>query len=107
MTHVPSWWAFLLLALAAYRTWRLVALDTVTDGWRRRVTRLGTWRDPESVPVDYRHGLAEFISCAWCLGAWVTIGWWAAWLIWPHATLIVAAPAAISSLVGLLSRLEP
>lgn len=93
--NVPGWWAFVLLALAAFRVFRLVAEDTILDRPRDRLT----------------HRLGEkselFVVCPWCLGFWITVGWWFAWLIWPHATLVVATPWALAAAVGLVaSRLD-
>lgn len=90
---VPDWWAFLLLALAAYRVWRLLAHDTILDPVRRRLL----------TPDDETGKRWEFISCPYCLGAWVTAAWWLAWLIWPHGSLVVAAPFALSAVVALVA----
>lgn len=98
--RVPDWWATLLLALAAYRSWRLLAQDEITDRPREWVlSRLpGVWGDEARL----------FVSCPWCLGAWVAIGWWAAWMMWPDATLTATVPFVLSSAVGLIVRnLDP
>lgn len=100
MTHTPNWWQTLLLALAAFRLWRLIAFDVVTERLRRRmITRQRLFADPGNA--------AEFVQCPWCLGFWIALAWWAAWLAWPHGTLIAAAPFAISAAVGLVVRLDP
>lgn len=93
-----------LLALASWRFWRLVALDAITDGIRRKVTGLGDWTEVDVIPWEYREGLADFISCPWCLGFWLSIGWWLSWLIFPHVTLVAAVPFAVSALVGTLAH---
>lgn len=87
---IPSVWEFALLALAAFRVWKLVGDDAVLDRPREYVLgRLSdTW--------DY------FITCPWCCGAWITLTWWGAWLVWPHGTTAVAVPFALSALVGYL-----
>lgn len=104
---IPDWWQALLLALAAYRTWRLIGLDTITAGWRHRVTRLGVWRNEDTIPFDYRAGLAEWLQCPWCLGSWCALVWWVVWELWPHGALVAAAPFAVASAVGLIAgRLE-
>lgn len=100
-----SWWAFLLLAGAAYRIYRLIGQDTILDGPRARLLRLGNWREGQRVPAGYRSKLGEFIVCPWCLGFWVVLCWWLAWRIWPHGTLIVAFPFALSTAVGLIAQL--
>lgn len=96
--NVPSWWSFLLLALAAYRTWRLLSEDDILDRPRRYVTRLGDWTKGPT-PQGYRYDLAAFINCPACLGAWCSLGWWLAWLAFPHGVLVVAVPFAISQAV--------
>ena len=82
---VPDWWEALLLALAAWRIFQLIAEDTILDGPRRYVTdRL----DPK---------WELFSLCAYCAGFWSAVAWWAAWQIEPHWTLIVAVPWALSA----------
>lgn len=85
MTLVPGWWPFVLLALAAWRTWRLLAEDVILD--LPRAELLG--RAPDK--------LVDMWLCPWCLGWWVTLAWWGAWLAWPHATLIAATPFALNA----------
>ena len=89
----PQPWAFALLALAAFRVWKLVADDAILDRPRDwLLTRAGTSSE-----------LAVFLVCPWCLGAWVATAWWASWWAWPHWTLVAAAPFALSAAVGLLA----
>ena len=96
--NVPQWYALLLLALAAWRIYMLLALDSILDKPRRYVTGLGwEWKEGKPVPKGYREWLAEFIECPYCLGFWVGLAWWGAWQAWPHGTLVVAAPFAISA----------
>ena len=104
---VPNWYSLILLALAAYRVWRLIAEDDILDRPRRYVTRLGTkWqKDGDPLPKGYRLGLAQFITCPWCLGAHSAFAFWLAWIFWPHGTLVVAAPLAISTLVPFASKI--
>ncbi len=100
-----SWWPLLLLALAAYRVFRLLGHDTVLDGPRARLLRLGNWQEGKPVPPGYRAKLGEFIVCPACLGFWVTLAWWVCWLAWPHATLWAAFPFAASTVVVLVAKL--
>ncbi|HEY1309293.1 MAG TPA: DUF1360 domain-containing protein [Vicinamibacterales bacterium] len=83
--QVPDWYALLLLALAAYRTWKLLAEDTILDFARDRMG----------------YGL-KFLKCPWCLGFWIAVAWWGAWQAWPHGTLISATVMALSAIVGVL-----
>jgi hypothetical protein len=84
-----TWWPFVLLGLAAYRTWRLLAEDTILDRPRAWVVR-SEW-------------VSEFLSCCWCAGFWVAVAWWAAWLAWPHETIWAAVPFALSAALGLVA----
>lgn len=103
---VPGWYPLVLLALAAFRTWRLLAEDDITDGPRRYVTRLGSWqKEGDSLPKEYRVRLNDFLACPWCLGFWLALGWWGAWEIWPHGVTVAAVPLALSALVPLANRL--
>jgi hypothetical protein len=106
---VPDWWATLLLALASYRAWRLLAEDDILDVPRRYLLRLGDWRKQgDPVPAGYRAAAGSFLQCAWCSGFWVALAWWAAWQITEKWTLVFAAPFAISALVGFSrARLDP
>ena len=101
-----SWWTLALLGMAAFRVYRLIAMDTLLDTIRARFVGLHGWREGQIVPKTYRQGAAEFLICPWCLGFWVALAWWGAWQIWPHGTLIVAAPLAISTIVGFLGQIN-
>jgi hypothetical protein len=101
-----SWWTLVLLGLAAYRIYRLLAMDTLLDTPRAWLVGLGGWKEGQPVPRGYRHRIAEFLVCAWCLGFWLSLAWWGAWQQWPHGTLVAAAPFAISAVVGLLAQLD-
>ena len=70
---VPNWWEALIIGLAVYRLWRLLAEDDILDRPRRYVLRLGAdWqKDGDPVPDDYRSGLADFLTCPFCFGAWI------------------------------------
>lgn len=97
--EVPNWWEALLLLAAAYRLWRLVAYDTITEGLRTSVL--------DRLDMKQHDRWSAFLFCPWCLGFWMTLGWWVAWQIWPHATLVVAGPFAMSLAVGIIgSRID-
>lgn len=82
---VPDWWEAVLLALAAWRTFQLLAEDDILETPRRYVTaRLSDyWQD--------------FLTCPYCAGFWIAVAWWAAWQIEGEWTLIVAVPWALSA----------
>lgn len=94
---IPNWYEAVLLALAAWRTFQLIAFDDILDRPRRHVTALGKeWQeDGDKVPDNYRLSLADFITCPYCAGFWITGLWWGAWQAWPHETLVVAALLAL------------
>lgn len=64
---IPSPWHFALLALAAFRLWKLIADDAILD----------PPRDWAMQRLDARWEL--FIVCPWCAGFWlsgiVLAGW--------------------------------
>lgn len=84
---VPSPWVFVLLALAAWRTWKLLAEDEILG------RPLG----------EIRRRCEGLVGCPFCLGAWLAILWWGAWQVWPHGSLVAAAPFAISAAVGVVA----
>ena len=81
---IPNWYPLVLLALAAYRVWRLLAHDTILDPLRHRLIRAESKQE-------------EFLQCPYCAGFWVALVWWAAWQIWPHGTLVAASVFAINA----------
>jgi len=96
---VPNWYELGLLALAAWRVFHLVAFDDILDRPRRYVTRLapGWKQEGDATGENYREGLANFLTCPFCMGWWMAIAWWVAWLVFPTETMFVAVPFAISS----------
>ena len=64
-------------ALAAYRITRLVTTDKITEPTFERLRwwfeRRWESKHPEAVPNDkWNSKLAFLLSCAWCLGFWVS-----------------------------------
>ncbi len=90
---IPDWWTTALLALAAFRTWKLIGDDTILDRPRTWIVKRGG---------EYVETLLE---CPWCAGAYVSVAWWLAWYFWPHGTLVASVPFAISALVGLFGQM--
>lgn len=68
---IPSVWSFVLLSLAAWRVWHLIAEDDLTQ-------RPRDWLFP---PQSKRR---DWIECPYCSGAWVAGAWWLAWT-WHHS----------------------
>lgn len=97
--NIPNWWEFALLAGASFRVWRLLAADAILDRPREWLTRRA-----KAEAGEHREEVEIFLRCPYCLGWWITLGWWGAWLIWPHATVVVAVPWAANAVVGLVAR---
>lgn len=103
---VPGWWETLLLVAATYRVWRLVSHDMVTDPVRAWVFPPRKKAGGDTVH-RWQYGL-EFLQCPWCAGFWLSLLAWGAWQLWPHGTLVAAAPLAVSMLVGIIPHnLDP
>lgn len=102
---MPTWWPFALLAAAGFRTWKLAADDVLLNRPRAWLLGLGEWQSGPA-PPGYRQRLADFVTCPWCLGFWLTAGWWAGWLLWPDGALVVAVPFALSTAVGFLAEFK-
>lgn len=85
---IPAPWEFALLALAAFRVCRLLAIDEVLEPIRCRL------------PAPVLH----FLGCPWCLGFWLSVGAYTLWRLEPKATLILAAIFALSAAVGLIAQ---
>lgn len=97
---IPSPWETALLALAAYRVFRLLASDVILD--RPREWLLGTIED--NGERAHREYWADFLTCAWCCGAWCAFAWWLAFLVFPHGTVVVAVLFALSAAVGAVAH---
>lgn len=109
MNNVPSWWEFLLVAAASWRSWQLLAKDDILNKPRAWALNLPPdWEfddDDDREEVEgYRYNLADFITCPYCAGFWIAILWWLAWLTWPHATTLTAVPLALNTVVVLLAQ---
>lgn len=102
---IPDPWEAILLGLAAWRSFHLLAFDDILDRPRMALVRLPRgWRNGQPLPAEYREGLRDFLSCPYCLGAWVALGWWIAWYIEPYWTLTVSVPFALAAGVVAASR---
>lgn len=103
---IPDWWQAILLVAAAFRVYRLLAQDTILDGPRSRLLRYHGWQEGTPLPDGFRIKWGEFLTCPWCSGFWISLSWWGAWQLWPHATVVVAVPLAVSAAVGLVAQLD-
>ena len=107
--NVPNWYGLALLALAAWRVFQLISDDDILDRPRRWLLRLDpAWeKEGDDVGDNYRFEWGTFITCPYCAGFWIALGWWGAWQIWPHGALVAATPFALSAgVVGLAKILS-
>lgn len=91
---IPQPWAFALLALAAFRVWKLIGDDAVLDRPRDWLLKRIEWK----LGTDWEY----FITCPWCAGFWIMLAWWIGWLIYPYGAIVAAVPFALSAAVGYL-----
>lgn len=89
---------------AAYRVWRLVAVDTITAPLRDRMLVAG------SDGTDWRAWVAELLACPWCSGWWIAgvvdlAGWVASGAAWPGPVVAAGVWAATSTVVGTVAVL--
>lgn len=89
---VPNWYALILLALAAFRVFHLLAEDAILDRPREWVVaRFGEKNE------------VYFLTCAYCLGAYISVAFWLFWVWQPHWSLVAATPFALSAVVALVA----
>lgn len=100
---VPGPWQFALLALGTYRVWRLAAIDDMPWLVRVRNWAVGA-KETAGVWTFRRPTLAHAVQCPWCSGLWVTAAFVMAWFVTPHGALVVAAPFAVATAVGVLGH---
>lgn len=100
----PTPWEFALLSLAAFRIWKLLKDDAILDGPRNAVLDRLSNRSAER--------LVYFLSCPWCLGAWISLALYTGWVavgpgVWGADQLWMAmlSVLAISAVVGMLGEL--
>lgn len=90
----PNLTETMLLAAAAWRTWTLIASDEILDPVRDRLL----WSVNEDGDVAPRARLITLVECPYCLGFWMAVAWWGAFVATPW-TLVFATPWALSTAV--------
>lgn len=90
-----TWWAFLVVVLAAWRTWALISRDLILDRPRDRWFKKGTMR-------------RDWLECPYCSGFWVATGWVGAWVAvdWPGTMWALALWWAASAGVIFVEAIE-
>ena len=114
---IPEPYEFVLLALIAFRLWRLLAEDDIFEKPRRWLVRLPyEWKEGQALPREYKEKWALFITCPWCAGAWISLLTYVIWMAtlgeWPDSVSDVVVGLgvwfAISASVGLIrTNLDP
>lgn len=106
-----SAWQFVVVTLGAYRLWRIAARDTITEPVREAVTGYDDDEAPgltDAPRKTWRIYVSGLVRCPWCLGFWISLAVYGAWLLWPHATFYALTPFAISAALGIVRKtLDP
>jgi len=87
---VPSPFEALLLGLAAWRTWHLIAKDDLTEPLRDRFLK--------------NEAVLDFVECPFCLGAWIAGAWVVAFAIWSEGVVWAALVMAAATVPVLINR---
>lgn len=110
---IPSPMEFLVLTLGAFRICRLAGWDNFPLAARARAWATGQshyYNSTEGGDV-YRYRrptLEHFLGCPWCVGFWISVAAYVAWVLEPRWTIYALVPWAISAVVGLVARnLDP
>lgn len=98
--EIPPLYELVLLGVAAWRSFQLLAFDDILNRPRRWVLRLDpNWQqDGDEVGDEYRLKWALFITCPYCAGFWIAIAWFVAWQITPFWTIIVTIPFVLNAI---------
>ena len=86
---------FLIYALAAYRVTRFIIEDTLPERVRNAIWN----RFPPT------HGIGYLITCYWCMGFWVATVFTVGYILVPSVMFYIALALALSSAVGITSKL--
>lgn len=110
-----TWWWLVLDGLATFRLTRLVAIDTISAGLRKRLLDKA-----KRVAFDYAtaHRNAptahdsnvygktwELVSCSWCVSVWLAILIVALTKLIPGVWQYPALALALAAIAGLFSEL--
>lgn len=91
---IPDWWEAVILGLAAWRVFHLLAFDDILNVPRNYISGLS---QRATSRAGGREKVMEFIECPYCFGFWIALAWWGAWYIWPHETLVAGVPFMLSA----------
>lgn len=102
----------MLLALASWRVFRLLAEDTILDRPRRYILRLGDWQEEDgeqNLPDDYRFEWGVFLTCPYCAGFWISgisLALYSIIVEWHGLFAFLVVWFALSAIVALLAKLD-
>ena len=115
-------WPLLILALGIYSLTRLISIDSIIDRQRDwfylrfphegQTIKIGTefpGRDRctfivtgDHLYVTVGHKLGELVRCPWCMGFWVSLALFGAFVFWPVATTFVLVPFGLRVIPGMI-----
>jgi hypothetical protein len=97
MTTLDLTFQIAVMGMAAFRLWRIAAVDSITEPFHGRLNAsrhpVGRW-------------FSDLVSCPWCLGFHLSILVWALWTFFPVIGVPTCLILATSTLVGFLGRLN-
>ncbi len=120
---IPTPWVAFVLALGVYRIARFLGWDdfppivrvrdwvtgarVITTG--THAARTGLSADVVTHDIEYRRvWLMQLLSCPYCIGFWISLATYIAWVFEPKWTLYIVAAPALSATVGIMTRwLDP
>jgi hypothetical protein len=88
---------FIILALAVHRLTRLVTTDMVTERIREKI-----W----SKYPPHKGGIGYLVTCNWCSSIWVASLVFSMYKISTEPVIFVCSILSLSSVAGLISRIE-
>lgn len=106
-------WAFIIVALAAFRITRFFVLDSLiganVDSNSKFAMKLDAWAfDAHGEERGWLRGkVADLLTCTYCLGFWVTVATYAAWLAdfrYARTVIYVFAVAGVQAFLNHLDR---
>lgn len=114
-------WPFFILILGVYSLTRLITKDSIIDKWRDNFyvkfphEGFQSKRKPQRGKNQIISGgvyyvtegtkLGELVHCPWCMGFWVSIALFAAFVAWPIGTTFFLVPFGIRVIPGMIESI--
>ncbi len=101
---------FALIALATFRTIRLMVYDKITEFFREQFWDVHTTKSGAALvkpPHGPRRTLADLLSCPWCFGVWAAASVSFFYLLTPYAfyPILFMALSSVATFLQLFSNL--